>query len=92
MAGFYHKFIKNYAKIASPMTDQLKAQGQGFTQGEEQCCSFDKIKVALAMAPIIEIVDPHKPFVLEVSTTNRDMGAVPLQDGCKGPPRPPSPI
>ena len=31
MAGFYRKFIHDYAKITIPMTDQLKAQGRAFT-------------------------------------------------------------
>ena len=35
MANFYCKLIKDYAKIEIPMTNQLKAQGQGFTWSEE---------------------------------------------------------
>ena len=36
LAGFYRKFVRDYAKIAVPMTDQLKAQGKTFTWGEQQ--------------------------------------------------------
>ena len=30
LAGFYRKYIKDYAKIAVPMTDQLKNKGRTF--------------------------------------------------------------
>ncbi|MCO5564352.1 hypothetical protein L7F22_018012 [Adiantum nelumboides] len=63
------------------MTDQLKAQGKTFTWGEEQLCSFEKLKVALASAPILAIVDPTKPFVVETDASDRAIGAVLLQDG-----------
>ena len=46
LAGFYRKFIQDYAKIAVPMTNQLKDKGRSFTWGEEQQRSFDKHKVA----------------------------------------------
>ena len=36
LAIFYHKYIRDYAKIAVPMTNQLKAQGKSFTWGLEQ--------------------------------------------------------
>ena len=69
MAGFYHKFIRDYAKIAVPMTDQLKAQGRAFDWGENQQRSFDKLKVAIATASLLAIVDPYKPFVLEIDAS-----------------------
>ena len=31
LAGFYRKYIRDYAKIVVPMTNQLKAQGKSFT-------------------------------------------------------------
>ena len=81
LAGFYRKFVHQYARIAVPMIDQLKAKGKNFTWNKEQQASFDKIKVALASAPILAIVDPTKPFVVEINTSDRAIGAVLLQDG-----------
>ena len=48
LTGFYHKYIRDYAKIAIPMTNQLKAQGKFFTWGSEQQSNFHKLKVAIA--------------------------------------------
>ena len=81
LAGFYRKFIRDYAKIAVPMTNQLKAKGRNFFWGEEQQRSFDKLKVAIATAPILAVVDPHKPFVVETDASSTAIGAVLLQDG-----------
>ncbi|MCO5550174.1 hypothetical protein L7F22_003656 [Adiantum nelumboides] len=81
LAGFYRKFVRDYAKISVPMTNQLKAQGKTFTWGEAQQRSFEKLKVALASAPILAIVDPTKPFVVEIDASDRAIGAVLLQDG-----------
>ena len=81
LAGFYRKFVRDFEKIAIPMTDHLKAQGKTFTWGEEQQRSFEKLKVALASAPILAIVDPTKPFVVETDASDRAIGAVLLQDG-----------
>ena len=36
MAAFYRKFVKGYAKISIPMTDQLKGTAITFHWGEEQ--------------------------------------------------------
>ena len=37
--------------------------------------------MALVATPILVIVDPHKPFVLEIDASNRAIGTILLQDG-----------
>ena len=64
MSGFYRRFIRDYAKIAVPMTNQLKGKGKTFEWGEDQKKSMQKLKVAIATAPILYIVDPNKPLWL----------------------------
>ena len=63
------------------MANQLKDKGHSFTWGKEQQCSFGKIKIAIATAPILAIVDPHKPFVVETDASATAIGAVLIQDG-----------
>ena len=81
LAGFYCKFVKDYAKVAVPLTNQLKAKGRDFFWGEDQQRSFDKLKFAIATAPVLSVVDPHKPFVVETDAIGTAVGAVLLQDG-----------
>ena len=42
LAGFYRKYICDYAKIAVPMTDQLKGQGKTFQWGPTQNTQVSK--------------------------------------------------
>ena len=63
------------------MIDQLKGTGKPFQWGDEQHRSFEKLKVALAIAPILAIVNPHKPFVSKIDANAKAVGAVLLQDG-----------
>ncbi|MCO5587086.1 hypothetical protein L7F22_041032 [Adiantum nelumboides] len=81
LAGFYRKIVCDYAKVAIPMIDQLKAQGKTFTWGEEQQQSLEKLKVALAFAPILTIVDSTQPFVVATDARDKEFGAILLQDG-----------
>ena len=81
LAGFYRKFVKDYAKVAVPLTDQLKAKGCNFFWGKEQQRSFDRLKLAIATAPLLSVVDPHKSFVVEIDASATAIGAVLLQDG-----------
>lgn len=81
LAGFYHKYIKDYAKLSVLMTDQLKNQGQNFNWGENQQCNFDRLKVAIVFAPILAVVDPCTPFVVKIDAGDKAIGAIFHQDG-----------
>ena len=63
------------------MTNKLKAKGHNFFWGEKQQRNFDKLKVAIATAPILVIFYPHKPFVVEIDASSTTIGVVLLQDG-----------
>ena len=76
LVGFCRKFVCNYANIAIPMTNQLKSKGKHFNWQEEQQRSFDTIKKALATAPILVIVNPTKPFVVETDASDKAIGAI----------------
>ena len=81
LAGFYRKYIRDYAKIVVPMMNQSKSQGKSFTWGSKQQSSFEKLKVAIATASVLVVVDPHEPFVVETDASASAVGAVLLQDG-----------
>ena len=70
LAGFYRKYVHQYALITVPMADQLKEKGKNFTWGVVQQESFDKIKIALAKVPILSIIDTTKPFVVETDASD----------------------
>ena len=49
--------------------------------GQEQQHSFDKLKLALATAPLLSVVYLHKPFLVEIDASGMAVGVVLLQDG-----------
>ena len=51
-AGFYRHFIKDFAKLAKPLT-HLLCNNVDFSLGEEAISSFQLIKEALVKAPIL---------------------------------------
>ena len=81
LAGFYRKFVKDYAKVVVPLTDQLKAKGHDFYWGKDQQPGFNKLKLATTTTPILSVVDLYKPFVVETDASGTAVGAVLLQDG-----------
>lgn len=63
LTGYYRKFIKGYAEIASPMTDLLKKVC--FKWGELAQESFEKLKQAMVSAPVLKFPDFNKQFTIE---------------------------
>ena len=74
-SGYYRKFILNYSKIASPLTELLKDE-QPFKWQEEQSLAFDKLKNALSTAPVLQIPDTAIPFKVTTDACSQAVGAV----------------
>ncbi|CAM8972455.1 unnamed protein product [Rhodiola kirilowii] len=62
-AGFYRRFIKDFSKIAKPLTNLL-CNDTKFWFNEECLVSFEKLKKALVSAPIIQPPNWDLPFEL----------------------------
>jgi len=73
--NFYRKFIKDYAKIASPI-NQLVKKNMKFIWTEEAQKAFDKLKKKFEEKPILITPDPTKPFEIFTDALNHAIGAV----------------
>ena len=60
-ADFYQRFIKDFRKIARPLTNLL-ANDVSFTFDDECINSWEKFKKEFISAPIISAPDWSKPF------------------------------
>lgn len=72
------RFIKDYEAIATPLTRLLK---EAFSWSEEANQAFLALKHALASAPVLQLPDFNKPFIVECNVSGSGFGAVLHQGG-----------
>ena len=91
--GYYRKFVKDFAKIARPLTDLLpstvrrknrkKPQTETenpFSWGDSQDKAFTELKRQLSSPPILGYPDYTLPFELHTDASGRGLGAVLYQE------------
>ncbi|CAM8886387.1 unnamed protein product [Rhodiola kirilowii] len=74
-AGFYRRFIKDFSKIARPLTNLL-CNDTKFHFDEDCLMAFEKLKKALVSAPIIQPPNWDSPFELMCDVSDYAIGAV----------------
>ncbi|CAM8904987.1 unnamed protein product [Rhodiola kirilowii] len=74
-AGFYRRFIKDFAKIAKPLT-ALLCQEAEFNFNDSCFNAFHHLKTALTSAPVVQPPDWELPFELMCDASDFAVGAV----------------
>ncbi|GJV77203.1 putative reverse transcriptase domain-containing protein [Tanacetum coccineum] len=80
LAGFYHRFIENFSKIAKPLT-VLTQKSKTFDWGEEQENAFQTLKGKLCDAPALALPDGPEDFVVYCDASGLGLGCVLMQRG-----------
>nr|GMD99826.1 AC090485_10 Putative retroelement [Ipomoea batatas] len=62
LAGFYRKFIQDFGVIAAPLTSLLRKHN--FVWTEAATVAFQALKIALTSAPVLQLPDFSKQFVV----------------------------
>ena len=75
LAGWYHKFVPDFSKIAEPLND-LKKKGRSFFWSQACQNSFDKLKSSLISPPILGHPNLNLPFFVYTDASNTGLGAV----------------
>ncbi|XP_057724546.1 uncharacterized protein LOC130940433 [Arachis stenosperma] len=73
-AGFYRRFIKDFSKVALPLSRLLQKDTE-FELSKECMEAYDKLKVALTQAPIVRGPNWTQPFEIMCDASNYAIGA-----------------
>lgn len=80
LAGYYHRFVRNFGLITRPLNDLLK-KGAIFSWTTVHDQAFLAIKQALTSGPVLALPDFSKPFCVETDASGSGIGAVLTQAG-----------
>ena len=69
LVGYYRKFIKNFTKIANPLT-LLTRQQVKFKWIPEHQEAFMKLKDSIIQAPILHYPDPNKKYIIYMDASD----------------------
>jgi hypothetical protein len=79
LAGYYRRFIKDFSKIAKPMT-MLLEKNKNFDWTDECQVSFEELKKRLTSAPVLTLPDITKKFDIYCDGSRQGLGCVLMQE------------
>ncbi|GJY16286.1 putative reverse transcriptase domain-containing protein [Tanacetum coccineum] len=80
MAGYYHRFIDDFSKIAKPLTI-LTQKSKTFDWGREQENAFQTLKDKLCNAPVLALPNGPEDFMVYYDVSGLGLGCVLMQRG-----------
>ena len=75
LANFYRRFVKDFSKLAAPLTT-LTGKDIKFQWGSVEQESFESLMVALTSSPVLAVPDFTKPFLVRCDASQFAIGQV----------------
>jgi hypothetical protein len=79
LAGYYSRFIKDFSKIAKPMTKLLE-KNKTFKWTKECQASFEELKKRLTSSPVLVLPDLTKKFNIYCDASHQGLRCVLMQE------------
>ena len=86
-AGFYRRFIKDFATLTACLTD-LTRDGKRQAWEERHTIAWKKVQRRLASKPVLAQPDPDRHYYIDTDASNTGLGAVLIQKDDLGQPHP----
>jgi hypothetical protein len=80
LTRYYRRFIKDFSKIAKPMTKLLE-KNNAFEWTKECQASFEELKKRLTSSPVLVLPDLTKKFDIYCDASRQRLGCVLMQEG-----------
>jgi hypothetical protein len=79
LTGYYCKFVWNYGRITTPLTELTNKDAFSWTP--EATKYFEQIKEVMCKAPVMTTPDFTKTFIVECDSLGNAIGAILMQEG-----------
>ena len=79
LCSFYRRFIRWFSELAAPMTDLTK-KDRAFVWDDGAEKSFNQLKTAMVTAPVLQLPDFEREFVVTTDASEVSVGGILQQD------------
>ena len=75
LAGYYRRFVKDFSKLAKPMTQLLKKESK-YVWSESCEIAFQELKKRLTTAPVLTLPEEGVEFDVYCDASKNGLGCV----------------
>ena len=80
LAGYYRRFIKDFSRIAAPMTKLTRKEVK--FEWDDRCDeAFQEFKMRLTLAPILIVPDRGQGYTVYYDASRSGLGCILMQSG-----------